>query len=75
MMNWKGLGRKWSSLSQGTIPAFAGILEENHEKHQASLSLSRDLNAGSPEYEVGMRTIRPQRSVTFYIFWRKQSCV
>lgn len=37
MMNWKGLGRKWSLPNWGTIPAFAwGDWKRKPQKHQFS---------------------------------------
>jgi hypothetical protein len=37
--------------------------EEKHKKSQSSRSPCRDLNPGLPEYEAGVLTTRPRRSV------------
>jgi hypothetical protein len=37
--------------------------EENHEKPHDNRSAGRDLNPGPPEYDEGLLSIRPQRSV------------
>jgi hypothetical protein len=69
MMNWKGFGKKQSWLNfkvlsqhlpQGT--------EENHkEKSQNSWSPGWDLYLRHPEYETGVLTTQPQRSVMLCI--------
>jgi hypothetical protein len=64
-IHFKGYGRnrtwhKFMALSQ----CFPGITEEKHETlSQYSLSPSRYLNTGPPEYEAGVLTTRPRRSV------------
>jgi hypothetical protein len=73
-MNWKGCGRKrlWPNLKY-----YAGILLEELKKttknlSQVSPSKDWDLNLEPPEYEAGVLTAQPQRSVTFAVvegFW------
>jgi hypothetical protein len=49
-----------------------GGAEENHENFsQDSWSPGRDLNPGPPEYEAGMLTTLPRRSVA--VFFEKLS--
>jgi hypothetical protein len=65
MMNWKGYGRKRSWPDWRYYP---GICLERLRKTTKNLSqdipsMGRDLNAGPPEYEVGVLTNRPRLSV------------
>jgi hypothetical protein len=64
-MSWKGFGRKWS---RPNCRYYTGIrlegLRKNHEKlSQDSRSPGRDLNPEPPEYEAGVLTTQPRRSV------------
>jgi hypothetical protein len=46
-------------------PGMSGGTEENHEKPQYSRSAGRDFNTKPPEYEAGVLTNRPRRSVLY----------
>jgi hypothetical protein len=65
MMNWKGCGRKWSWLNLMALsrhsPGGTG------EKPQDSRSWCQDLKAGPCEYEVGVLTPRPRRSLIGFV--------
>jgi hypothetical protein len=68
-MNWKGCGRKWS------WPAFAWRYWGKPRKlRQDSRSPGRDLNPGPPEYEAGLLTTRPWRSVSIQIVTSLFNC-
>jgi hypothetical protein len=57
---------KWERIMQEA--AFAGGAEKNKKKlNQHSRSPGRDLYPGSPEYEAGVLTTRPRRSVVFVV--------
>jgi hypothetical protein len=70
---WVGHAMEWSD--RGLIKELSrhlpGRTEENHEQlSQDSRSPSQDLNAGPQEYEAGVVSTRPRRSVIashFYI--------
>jgi hypothetical protein len=61
---WIGKDKEESGrgLIQGTIPVLSGGTEQNRLS-QDSRSPGRDLNTGRPEYEAGVLTTRPRRSV------------
>jgi hypothetical protein len=63
-MNGKTVGRKrpWSNFKV-LAQHFPGGTEENHEHRQYSRSLGGDLKPGPPEYEAGVLTTQPRRSV------------
>lgn len=52
MMNWKGLGRKWSRLNWGTTAVFAGRIEELQGRTGISRSPGRDSNQILLEYKA-----------------------
>jgi hypothetical protein len=64
-MNWKGCGskRSWSNVKvlHQNLPGRTEKTTEN--LNHDSLSPGRNLNPGSPEYEAGVLTTRPQSSV------------
>jgi hypothetical protein len=55
-MNWKGFGRKWSWPNFKVLSwHLPGGTEENHEKPQSGLLVSRPrFNPGPSEYEAGV---------------------
>jgi hypothetical protein len=64
-MNWKGCGRKRSWLILRYHP---GIRLDGLRKTMTKISSDsrfpeRDMNPGPPEYEAGVLTNRPRRSV------------
>jgi hypothetical protein len=66
IINWKGCGRKrsWPN-SKALSRNLPGGTEENHEKISQDIrSPGSDLNPGPPEYEAGVLTTRPRRSVS-----------
>jgi hypothetical protein len=63
-MNWKGFGKSRRSLIYCTFFwNLPGGTEANHEKSQSSRSPGRDLNRRPDEYEAGVLTTQPRRSV------------
>jgi hypothetical protein len=62
-VNWKGCGRKGLQLSQRHYSRFPGTTEEIQKMSHYDLFSSEDLNLKVPEYEEGMQTIRPRRSL------------
>jgi hypothetical protein len=65
MMNWKGFSRK---ISWPNLRYYPGIcLEGLKKRRKTSIRItgrrSRDLNPGPPEYDAGVLTTLPQRSV------------
>jgi hypothetical protein len=67
MISESRIGRKltWPNTKELTRHS-TDRTEENHEKPQGSRSLGRNLNPGPPEYEAGVLTTRPRRSVSGY---------
>jgi hypothetical protein len=65
MMNWKGSGRKrsWPNLRNYPRICPEGLRITTKNLSQDSRSLGRDLNLGPPEYETGLLSTTPQRSV------------
>jgi hypothetical protein len=63
IMNCKGCGRRRSLPCFNYYPSIAWRHWEQPRKSQDSRSPSRDLNPGPPEYEAGVLTTRPRRSV------------
>jgi hypothetical protein len=61
MMSLKGFGRKlsWHNFKALSLHSPGGT-EENYKKLTQD---SRDLNPGPPEYETGMLTTLPRRSM------------
>jgi hypothetical protein len=72
MMNWKGYGRKRLWLNFRYCPGICleGLSETTRIPNKYSQSPGRDLNLGSPEYEVGVLTTR-SRCLTFgcFLLW------
>jgi hypothetical protein len=64
-MNWKGFGSKWSWHNFKVLFHHSpGWTEENDENYsQDSRSPCRDLSSGPFEYEAGVLTTLPRRSV------------
>jgi hypothetical protein len=64
MMNWEGFGSKRSwpdfEIQSRHLPEWTG---DTRNPRQDSRSSGRDLNPGPPEYELGVVTTRPRRSV------------
>jgi hypothetical protein len=69
MMNWKVLGRKRSWPNLKVLSRHSpGRTEISHENlSQDSRSPGLDSNPGSPEYEAGVLTTRPRRSVIWSV--------
>jgi hypothetical protein len=65
-MNWKGCGRKRScpDLRYYPVICLEGLRKTTKNLSQDRRSLGRDLNPGPPEYEAGVLTTRPRRSVS-----------
>jgi hypothetical protein len=63
MLNWKQFGRKrlWPNFKVLSRHSPGGT-EENHENLNQD-SRGREPNPGPPDYEVGVLTTRPRRSV------------
>jgi hypothetical protein len=49
-----------------------GVTEKNHVIRQDSRSTGRNLNPGPPEYEAGVLTTRPRRSMPVKQDWRSE---
>jgi hypothetical protein len=66
MMNWKGCGRSSHYLISRYYPGIflKGLRKNTKNLIQDSWSPGRDLNPGPPEYETGVLTTQPRRSVT-----------
>jgi hypothetical protein len=64
-VNWKGLGRKrsWTNLRYYPGISLEGLRKTTNKPPLGSRSSGRDLNTGPPEYDAGMLTTRPRRSV------------
>jgi hypothetical protein len=64
-MNWKGFGRKLLSSNLGYYPGtcLQGLRKTTDNLSQDSRFPGRDLNLEPPEYEAGVLTTRPRRSV------------
>jgi hypothetical protein len=64
-MNWKGCGRKrsWPSLRYYPSIFLQELRKTTKILSQDSWSLGRDLNPGLPEYEAGVLTTQPKRSI------------
>jgi hypothetical protein len=60
IMNWKRLGINGPGL---TSRYYLGIRLEELRKTTKTPQEGRDLNPGAPEYEVGVLTTRPRRSI------------
>jgi hypothetical protein len=65
MMDLKGFGRKRSWLNFTVLPSIPleGLRNTTKILSQDNRSPGRDLSPGNPEYEAGVLTIRPRRSV------------
>jgi hypothetical protein len=66
MMNWKGCGRSSRGLISRHYPGIflKGLRNITKSLIQDSWSPGRDLNPGPLEYETGVLTTQPRRSVT-----------
>jgi hypothetical protein len=67
-MNWKGCGRKrsWPDVRYFPGICLEGVRKTTKYLSQDNRSLGRDLNLGPPEYEAGVLTTQPLRSVTLH---------
>jgi hypothetical protein len=63
MKNWKGRVRKWSWPNLRQSRHLHESTEKNNENIQDSRSPGLDLKPEPPEYEAGVLTTRPRRSV------------
>jgi hypothetical protein len=70
-MNWKRCRRKrpWPNLRYSPVICLEGLRKNTKNLSQDSRCPGRDLNLGPPEYEAGVLTTRPRRSVA----WREWS--
>jgi hypothetical protein len=64
MINWEGFGGKQSWPNFKLLSRHEPRrTEETYEKPQASRSTGRELNPRPPEYDAGVLTTQPRRSV------------
>jgi hypothetical protein len=65
MMNCKGYGRKGSWLNSKDYPGIRleGLRKTTKTLNQYTQSPGRESNPKPPEYEIGVLTTRPRRSV------------
>jgi hypothetical protein len=65
MMNWEGYGRKrsWPNFKVPSLHSPGGPRKTTKISMKIAGGWDGDSNAGSPEYEAGMLTNRPRRSV------------
>jgi hypothetical protein len=65
MMTWKGCGRvrSWYNIRYCPGICLEGLTEATNNLNQISRSPGRDFNPEPPEYEAGVVTTGPRRSV------------
>jgi hypothetical protein len=68
MMDWKGSGRKRTRHNLKYYPGIhlEGLRKTTEILTHDSRSPGRDLNPEPPEYEAGLLTTRPRRSVPLH---------
>jgi hypothetical protein len=71
-MNWEGCGRKRSWTNSRYYPGICleGLRKTMKNLSQDSRSPGRDLNPGPLEYEAGVVTTRPRRSVYTAVYYQ-----
>jgi hypothetical protein len=72
MMNWRGFGRKRSWRKFNVLPGYSPEETERNQKNikHDSLWTGPRFEPEPPEYEAGVLTTRPRRSVPFSIVIR-----